>query len=568
MPADWVSFITNVSNKLDGQSIQASYDSAGSDVDDFATYLAQQYTNATVGKAQSPYGNTHVKGNESILIAGFSEAFKKLESERSPTFEEKSKDPNYKDLKEEPTEQQLESARSKFDLDFLAWAEENGSNIPDFIYSQFFSQYPGFPSTEEQRVLELARRIINQFDGTSDYLQWIYTLKIQNDEYKTISSKVYDKILELTKGLGSSEIKVGDEVQGLSLYPLNPNGTENRNSPNKGGELIRGKVSSINKIKIPLLSGSNIYSVTVNSNGKNIERILVPDTIQKKINVSDFRNVRNVNLSKKILQEDHVSDTSRIPNYLTSKFITRFTYDPNNDKNLFYRIIRATLNLVNYDGVQNSINQNLSPNNVLYSGSITKFLDGDFTNAQIQGANILSTQFLNNSRNYKDSLSVNNFLVSLSSKKSTSYSVEASRFLQLKRSYIDYLVQESKIQDESVNTEDPYYKMADSVIKYWISCLQQPLSSSPPVPPCTILPPLNGVYVGVYYGSIKKLGDSLRRAFNDGKSFKTGKTGKIVASSLASSFQKHLLELKFIYNGGIPTTGGPVPMSGFVSLVF
>jgi hypothetical protein len=38
MPADWISFITNVSNKLDVQSVQGSYDSGGRNIDDFATY--------------------------------------------------------------------------------------------------------------------------------------------------------------------------------------------------------------------------------------------------------------------------------------------------------------------------------------------------------------------------------------------------------------------------------------------------------------------------------------------------------------------------------------------------
>ena len=99
MPANWGSFISNVSIKLSLQSIQGAYDPEGKNVDDFATFLAGEYVSAVSGKAQTPFGNLHQEGKAEIIITAFKKAFKLLEEERSPTLEQKLKDPKYEDLK-------------------------------------------------------------------------------------------------------------------------------------------------------------------------------------------------------------------------------------------------------------------------------------------------------------------------------------------------------------------------------------------------------------------------------------------------------------------------------------
>lgn len=581
MPADWTTFITNVSNKLDGQTIQASYDSANGNVDDFATYLAQQYTNATVRKAQSPYGNTHQKGTEKFLIDGFSNAFKMLEKEKTPTFEDKKKDPKFADLKLEPEVKKLDEELDKFDLEFLAWTEDNASTIPDFVYSSFFSQFPNFPTTEDQQVTEVARRIISRFDGSSDYLQWIYTLKLQQDELADFSSKVYDKIVQLTQGLGQSEIKIGDEVQALALYPLDFRGVEDPTARQKQGDLLRGKVVSINTTSNFLGGTNTVYKINVQTSRGVVQRTVDPKTIQKKLNVQDFLNVRDLNLSRKILQESNGSDPERIPSFVTRKFITRFTYDPQNDKNLFSRILFAAGASVTINGTYGQTQNRLTEtklstivsaadlsSNVLYGGAFQSFLNGNTGNLNTESSFILNPDYLKSSAGYTKRQQIRSILSTIDQTKLSAYDREISNFLILKRRYVSFLAEKVKKDPDVVDPNDPYQIMADGVIKYWQSCLQQPLSASPPVPPCTILPPSNGIYVPLYYGSSKSLADNLRRAFNDGKNFNDVKTGKIVASSLAASFQKHLLELKFLYNGGIPTPGGPAPMVGFVSLVF
>jgi hypothetical protein len=582
MPADWTTFITNVSNKLDGQTIQASYDPELGNVDDFASFLAQQYTTATVGKAQSPYGNTHQKGTEEILKGSFAKAFKMLETEKTPTFEEKQKDPRFQDLKQEPEPQKLDQEQDKFDLEFLAWTEANSTSIPNFVYSSFFSQFPDFPATEDQQATEVARRIINRFDGTSDYLQWIYSLRLQQDRLAEFATKVYNKIIELTKGIGQSEVKVGDEVQAVVLYDLLPNGTENTSTRSKSGELVRGKVVSINQSRSIFGRTVLTYRVSVQTPKGTVQRVVDPNTIQKKLNVSDFLNVRDINLSKKILQESNISDPSRIPPFVTPQFITRFTYDPQFDRNLFSKILyaaKATKTVTNQIGIRSNervselelqaqVDRANLAENILYSGSIQNFLNGNIGNLNISSTFILNPNFLRSSGEYTRREQIRGLIDRITGSKIAKYNSEITSYLALKQRYINFLIDKERKAGDVLNENDPYQIMADGVIRYWQSCLTQPLSASPPVPPCTIVQPSNGFYVGIYYGSTKTLSDNLRRAFNDGKNFTNQKTGKIVASSLAFSFQKHLLELKFIYNGGIPTPGGPAPMIGFVPLVF
>jgi hypothetical protein len=114
--------------------------------------------------------------------------------------------------------------------------------------------------------------------------------------------------------------------------------------------------------------------------------------------------------------------------------------------------------------------------------------------------------------------------------------------------------------------------MAKGVLDYWKSCAQKPLSNEPGAPPCLFSPPQGGLYVPIYYGSQTMLGSNIKRAFNTGKRFNQPYekqiAAKIVASALAFSFAMHLLELKFIYRGGIPGPNGPIPMIGFIPLVY
>lgn len=559
MPANWTSFITTVGNKLDGKQIKGSYDPTAADVDDFSTFLTNQYIAAVTNKAQSPYGNLAKNGNKDILILALNKAFKMLEDERSPTLDEKIKDPLYADLKEPIPVINIDEQLDKFDLAFLAWAEANGDSIPDFTYSLFFSQFPNFPTSHDQQVLEIARRIVRKFDGTSDYIQWIYTLKLDG-RYAEWTNEIYNKILEITSGIGSTEYKIGDEVQGVPKYVANINNFAIENSENlsETGEIIRGKISSIDK-----LNGVTIYKIQYNDSTKSnllVTRTLKDNTIQKKLKIADFTNVKDINISKEVYQEEHTNDPARIPDFMTGDFIQKFTYDPANNKNMLYRLTNGMYG--NSDiNLQSQIASAYNTNDLLYAGNISDFFNGTYDLNGNYAASLTTTNTTYLTR-ISDTFSL------INQSKALAYSLEGSRYWDLKRRYIQSIADEANAVEVPDRPDDPYYVMANGIIGYWVSLLVQPLASTPPVPPCIITLPSNGVYIPVYYGSRKRLADYLRRAFNTGKLYKGPGSGKVVATALAFSFAAHLFELKFIYSGGIPTTNGPVPMIGFVPFVF
>lgn len=481
MPANWGTFISNVSNKLSGQSIQGSYDPPGRNVDDFATYLANQYILAVAGKAQTPFGNLHQKGNTQLITSAFTQAFKLLEKEKSPTLADKLNDPRYSDLKESIPTPNNDAYLDKFDLEFLAWAEARGETIPDFTYSLFFSQFPNFPATRSQQVLEISRRIVQKYDGTSDYIQWLYLLRF-DPNYPDLTTDISNKALEIIKSIGTSGSK----------------------------------------------------------------------------KIEDFKNLPNVNISKELFQEEHVNDPERIPDYMTRSFITKFTYDKNYDSELFKRLSN-----------NQEVDTKFSLANILTNDRLDKLFNGNISFFGISQLNYL----VKGTSAYSSSQSTTeNYLKGIADGKDYSYTEESKRFLELKRAYIQELADAENEPPSSDNANDPYYIMASGILAYWASTLQQPFSAAPPVPPCIITAPLGGFYIPLYYGSRKRLADYLRRAFNTGKLFKTIPERRIsataVATALAFSFAANMIEFKLIYNGGIPTTNGPVPMIGFVPAVF
>ena len=484
MPANWGLFISNVGSKLSGQSIQGSYDPAGKDVDDFATFLANQYVLAVAGKAQTPFGNLHQKGNTQLLTTAFSQAFKLLENEQSPTFEEKMKDPQYSDLNDPVPVVNTDEYLDKFDLDFLAWAELNGGSIPDFTYSIFFSQFPNFPTTRTQQVLEIARRIVKKYDGTSSYIQWIYTLRLDPD-YPEWSKEISDKALELIKGIGTAESK----------------------------------------------------------------------------KIEDFKNLQNIEITKELFQEEHATDPERIPDYMVKDFIIKFTYDPKSQSDIF-KVLTG-----NNTEKNKIIDDKLSVDQILKNSNLDKLFADNFSGLGLGNSldSLKSSDAL-----VKLGLSIK--LADIKLSKSLAYDYEAALFRDLKQRYIQELADKEKKESEGDNQNDPYYVMATGVLAYWASTLQQPFSPLPPVPPCLLSAPLGGFFIPIYYGSRKRLADYLRRAFNTGKMFKTPLEKPVsataVATALAFSFAANMLEFKLIYNGGVPTTGPPAPMIGFVPVVF
>jgi len=492
MPADWSSFIKNVSDKLSSQSIKGP--------EDLADFLTKQYTSATVGKAQSPFGNTHQKGQDSIMLAAFSKGFKMLEEERSPTFQEKLLNPLYEKLDSPLPEINASDFIDKTDLDFKKWSVEQGAGIPDFTFSQLFDTFPKYPKDENELVDKLADSIISKFDGSAGYILWINRLATRYEA--ALGKKVLDKINEKSKNILKRALVVGDEV--VATVNVNISDFYGFNFNNYRKEDVEGTLVFIGTDPY---SNKKKYRIKVKSTQKIVEAD--EGSISRVIKSTDFsyksevltRKIFSEVLTRKIFQESHFNNPQKIPSRYTEDFILKFTYVSGADNNYFF--------------------------------------DGNRL-------------------------------------KRERYAAEFKRNIDLKTKWVNSIADSYRKAEDPNTTQqeekDPYEVMANGIISYWKSTASRPLSINPPVPPCVLAPPQGGIYVPIYYGDKKSLANNLRRAFNTGKLLSNPidkKTpAKLVAAALAFSFAKNLLELKFIYLGGIPSPGGPVPMVGFVPLVF
>ena len=599
MPANWGTFITNVSSKLTSQSI-GSYD-------EMADFLRKEYISATVGKAASPYGQTHVKGQDAIMYEGFKKGFKMLYEGGDLTFEEKKTNPAYADLEVEPPTVDISGAADQVELDFRDWAEENKATIPDFVYSQFFSQYPGFPKDRKQAAIEIARKILHQFDGTSSYLQWMYSLR--TGSYSDWGNLIMDEVINLIKIETKRDFQPGDLVRGFAKYrtiteiwtsttasdktsytTTPPQGYQfgrsdstrrtgsdlfnyikgdtnidniaslNTDKPNES-ELIEGKIVSTTNSK-----GTSSIKISYYSKAykKNFVKELIPSTVTRKLNISDIAGkLPAINITKELFQDQHLSNPGKIPDYLTSSFIRHFTYSKRYDAGYLRQWLKSYGSWS--DSLIDSISKSFDDSYSYADDVIGIFSKDGFKN----------TSFFRNNANIfgiNTGFRLESIKQSLEFRKRIEYDTEENRFRELKIRWINELADAARKNSDPDKPEDPYNVMAKGVLDYWKSCAQQPLTNEPGAPPCLFAPPQGGVYVPIYYGSQTMLGNNIKRAFNTGKRFSRAPekqiAAKLVASALAYSFCMHLLELKFIYRGGIPGANGPIPMIGFIPLVY
>jgi hypothetical protein len=601
MAADWKTFISKVSDKLTSQSIQ-SYE-------EMADFLRNEYISATVGKAASPYGQTHVKGQDAIMFDAFKKGFKLLYEGGDLTFEEKKTNPAYADLVVEPPTIDVSGAADQVDIDFREWTEDNASTIPDFTYSQFFSQYPNFPANRTQAVLEIARKILHQFDGTSSYLQWMYSLR--TGAYSDWGNLIMNQVVKFIKSEVDAPLKVGDVVRGYAKYRntdtvyfiTSRNGDINANSyttteptnywqgsnnfttkglaeafniikgdfnidsrdltssaiqlskenpPFEKSDIVDGRIVSTSSGKIRVSYFSKRYN-------RNFIKELIPGTASKKLDVKEIAaNLPSVLLSDKVLQEQDLMNPDKIPDYLTARFITTFTYSPRYDT----KYLRAVLNTRANDLGQQVIKsiEDEFDDSYQYADEIVGLFSGNSKRSGFFRRNIgyftgTGGFDFNGVRSRRDQ------------NKQIEYKAEENRFRELKIRWVNELADAAKKNEDPDKPEDGYFVMAKGVIDYWKSCSVQPLSVAPAAPPAII--PTPGIYIKIYLGSQSMLGSNIKRAFNTGKRIPEKQiAAKMVASALAYSFSMHLLELKFIYSGAIPSPPGTAPMIGFIPLVY
>jgi hypothetical protein len=516
MPAQWPLFINNLSSKLASRSSSSS--------DDFATFLANEYFNA-IKSAQTPSGNFHNSGQKIILEQGFKTSFNDLFKSESPTLIDKLKDPNYQDLLEvlpvPPIYDPIKEIRDCI--------SEKGK---DTVFYEFFQYTESINEVLTSAnifgsIAEFDQPIIT-FTGINGIAPYTFTYSINNDSNFSIVSddngiaNIY--VPPITGTFIYSIDSVVDSSSPEIIHVVNQS-VEIVISENQTGiPVIDIKPPSLKKIEITELEEIEVVAKRLlfqNDGTETFKRFV------ERINDSNIKDNRgtqikskvlewisngtkfNNNLNKKILQLEHNDDKDILPEWLTSTYICKFIY--------------------------------------------VKGVD-DITKIQHNKSKI---EIENNRTLLKVSL----------------YEKERELFNTLKRQCvqdkIDAFKREQK-DDSSNSISDPYDRIAQSIILYWISTAIAPFKNTPPVIPCNI--PTPGTFIPIYYGSQQRLASDIRRALNTGKSAQleplTVPVTKLVATALAVAFAKHMLSLKFIYVGQLSVGVATVPMIGFVPFVF
>jgi len=517
MPAQWPTFIKNVSEKMSSRSTK--------DADDFGTFMANEYFNA-VKTAQTPFGNIHKSGKKDILEAGFKDAFNKLYESVSPELDDKEFDPNYSDMFEEmPVINANYNAMSEFE----DWTIKNAGSITDFRFYEFFQRNKsgifvnaldgidtntpndtqpeitligtegGAPYSFIYSINEIQQPEISSDDSGIVKLtvpvdvpgNFKYTLiSVIGSDYQT-SAKIINTSVEINV---PADLSKTIEASNNSIYKI-----EDIKESDRVTEVAK-RVYYQNDGSIRFKRWVSRLSMGYAGDfGKSVEKI-----VEGWINTNFV--IKNP-LNKKLFQEEHIDDKKNIPDWIVSRnLISKFTY------------------IVGVDDVS-------------------------------KVAHIASNSILENAR---------------IKRKEDLYKSEKDAFRNLKKRWVNDVSNTAKTDDDLNVDGDPYDIMAKAIINYWKSTATSPFSVSPPVPPCNI--PSPGKYIPISYGSEKQLSSDLRKAWNTGKLFKPKNTlnqaTKAVAIAIAVSCARHLLGLKFVYNGKITAGPSTLPMIGFVPTSF
>ena len=385
---------------------------------------------------------------------------------------------------------------------------------------------------------------------------WTSTTASNKTSYTTTPPQGYEF------GHGNSEKKTGSDIFNYIKGDTNIDNIASLNTgkPNES-ELIEGKVVSVSSVKGNSSIKVSFYNKNVN---KYFVKELIPSTVTRKLKLADIAGkLPAVSITRQLFQDQHLSNPNKIPGYLTSDFIRHFTYSKKYDSGYLRQWLKYYGSWS--DSAIDNINKSFDDSYSYADDIIGIFSKGGFKNTSFFRKN--SNIFGNNSI---FELSIIKRRLNFS--KEIEYNGEENRFRELKIRWINELADAARKNEDPDKPEDPYNVMAKGVLDYWKSCAQQPLSKEPGAPPALFAAPQGGLYAPVYYGSQTMLGNNIKRAFNTGKRFSQSYekqiAAKLVASALAYSFAMHLLELKFIYRGGIPGPNGPIPMIGFIPLVY
>jgi len=576
MPALWPKFIADVSNYiangdanaggpgvLDQDNRLATDNNPNFNAKDYAPLvtpsgrrsfgeaLAEFYIDA-IASAQTPFGATHQKSPAAqIFIKAYGEIFEQIFRNGEPFLtDQKDMDGNViekgkesldayadlcEDIPEPPTEEELAAQREK---KFCQFIEEECDNLYSFSYFEFHCIEPN--DTQAQVEDMFVNRLLQQFEKIEDpnerwsFYEWVSALG--KSEYQNFNLSTVD----LGDGFISPYINV---------HQLVKNDIEN------AGYDWRKMVDNVSKkVKTVIDSAHPVNSSSTNSND-NIEQAIKRNAINPIQRPWPFGTDRpEKTLSTKRIQVSYNrEDDSKRPEILTDMVIAFFSWRPD---------VRAYL--------PNQFKETLADGTTRVLSKWQKppaYVEQTYVDQEYKGHWIF-TPDLNGIQDFSAIKPLNGGTL-----------FEFSKWQGLREERIAAECEAKDVQPEVPfdyscyeDGKDPWILLAEATISYWVSTIVQPFKPTPSALPALISAPLGGIYIPVYYGSTQRLANNLRRALNMGKTFSqlpaTQPPALAVASALATTYALHLLEFKLIYLGGIPTPTGPVPMPGFVPLVF
>lgn len=406
-----------------------------------------------------------------------------------------------------------------------------GVGVIEEIKDPFADKKPRNPipqMSENDRVKNIALRVVYQNDGSPEYGEWVDRLDIgHNKEFgKKVKSEVF-KILGVT---GSTYDTMKDSiVRKKALKKAEAYRKDLIDRFNKqGSSSVFGltKKDIEDGFKSELKKYEKQYGNSL-SESDLIKEIMSEDkTLKKEDAIKKLYGIPKVNvipnpINEYIFQEEHADNKTRIPSWLTAADICKFVYVSDIDKRM--------------KG---------------YSDRNMKKEDGNNT--------------------FFDKFIYENTELKRNTSKILRYLAEKNKWYDLLRKWGNSMT--GNLEEESQGG-DGYDVMAQAIIDYWKSCAVQPFKPAPPITPCTSVPPLGGKYAPISYGNKSSLAADLRKAWNTGKRFKrqplTPVASKAVASAVAVACAKHLLGVKFLYLGGlIVPSGPPIPMVGISPTTF
>tara|TARA_B110000259_G_scaffold26588_2_gene27536 strand:+ start:9863 stop:11719 length:1857 start_codon:yes stop_codon:yes gene_type:complete len=534
---------------------------------DFGVAVAERYLEAVKGLAMTPFGATHTNNPaaELILKQGYGLIFEQLLKEGDiPLQDQKDKDgniikmgkeshPDYADFCPDPIEipdpieEEKKQAKkfSKFIEDY-----KNDPMIDLHKFKHFEFHCLDGTETENDLIKLFTNRLLQQYETlTNDNARWNYILwaiSLGKERYKDLST------YEMTPG--------GSYFR--NRFPYVNVSTEARTDISNAGYSYQTLTDGISALFLSVIEQSYPYysaeSELVFDLEKRVRNGLVNPIVRPW--PYDPNEKEDCPLSMYKIQVSYnrehnpPENPSKRPKILTDHVVALFSYS-----SVPVRDFWSAFNL--------TTGASQASRRVYWWQKDNNYVKLNYENTEYKINWIKIPNAINNVRTPED-------IIAIDPKQGGSqFKFQRQQVIDAKTAAeeCDALEPDADI-DYVWPGGDPWIKMGAVTIAYWYACIVKPFAPSPSALPALIPPPLTGLYIPIYYGSAKRLGNNLRKAWNTGKTFSKIPAPQppalAVSTAVAAAYALHLLEFKLLYLGGIPTPVGPVPMVGFVPVVF